>query len=105
MAINGTLRSPRRRLAMLGVVLALSGGVVAAHTGLGMDHMGDGQAVCVAVIESALAVALVTSAARPLRRRRAIVLVRFTRPTPSRALPPPAPRARAGPPLLQVFRL
>ena len=107
-ALNTALRRQRRRLVMLAVVLGLAGAVVVAHSAMGHDHMGDmGDAIamCLAVAETAVvavgaALALSASSRRPLWSLPvplAPVLPRV--PSPVHALP------RAGPPLLQVFRL
>jgi hypothetical protein len=91
---------------MFAVMLGLAGAVVVAHSAMGGDHMGDAMVMCLAVAETAvLAVgtALVVGLA-VARRPRWLILA----PAPSAFGHTPAPRsvpARAGPPLLQVFRL
>ena len=93
---------------MLAVMLGLAGVVVVAHSALGHGHMGDmGGAVvmCLAVAETAVvgvgaALALSASMRRPVR-------VLQAQPAPELAFVPlpVSIRVRAGPPLLQVFRL
>jgi hypothetical protein len=105
-ALNTALRRNRRRLATLAVVLGLAGAVVSAHSVMAGDHMGDGVVMCLAVANAAViavGAALLVGVAASQRRRWLIA---------APALPAfaytPAPRsvpARAGPPLLQVFRL
>jgi drug/metabolite transporter (DMT)-like permease len=105
-ALNTALRHHRRRLATLAVVLGLAGAVVTAHSVMAGDHMGDGVAMCLAVANTAViaaGAALVLGVATSRRRRWLIAAPAF----PVFAYTP-APRsvpARAGPPLLQVFRL
>jgi hypothetical protein len=105
-ALNAALRRQRRRLAVLAVMLGLAGAVVTAHSVMAADHMGDGVTMCLAVAETAviaIGAALVIRVAVAHRARWLIAAPVF------RALAfVPAPRsvpARAGPPLLQVFRL
>jgi hypothetical protein len=105
-ALNSTLRRQSRRLAVLAVVLGLAGAVVTAHSVMAGDHMGDGVAMCLAVAETAviaIGTALVVGVAVARQARWLIG---------APELPAfgyiPAPRtvpARAGPSLLQVFRL
>jgi hypothetical protein len=104
-AVNSMLRQRRRHLVVLLAVLALASAVVTAHSLMSHDHMSDVVVACLAVAETAV-VALGTTLALGARAG-----------WRSRLLPPlPAPRlalvvtavparARAGPPLLQVFRL
>jgi hypothetical protein len=107
-ALNSALRRQRRRFAVLAVMLGLAGSVVVAHSVLGHDHMGDisgAIAMCLAVAETAIVAVGAAVALCALRRH------------PRRLFPaPPVPdlafvpcligtHSRAGPPLLQVFRL
>ena len=106
--LNTWMRRQRRRLTMLAVMLALAGTVVVAHSAMGHDHMGDvGEAVvmCLALAETAvvgvgLALAHGMLMLRP-RWRLAQALTRESGFIPAASGVP----ARAGPPLLQVFRL
>ncbi len=105
-ALNRIARRQRHRLMTLAAVLALSGVVVVAHSAMGGDHMDGDTMMCVAVLEiAALTVAGV--AAGPALALLSAVWVRLPRLMP--ALPvlalAPEPRARAGPAVLQVFRL
>lgn len=105
-ALNCSIRLQRRRLMSLAAILAISGAIVTAHSAIGGDHMGDGTAMCVAVLEAgALAVAAVASA--PSSAPLAELWTRLPRVLdPSLVLGrPPEPRARATPTVLQVFRL
>jgi hypothetical protein len=105
-ALNTALRRQRRRLAMLAVMLGLAGAVVTAHSVTAGDHMGDGVVMCLAVAETAviaIGAALVVGVAVACRPRWLIAV-----PSPGASAYVPAPwsvPARAGPPLLQVFRL
>ena len=104
-ALNAFLRRHRRRVIVLAAVLGLAAAVVTAHTVMAGEHMGDGIVMCLAVAETAVAAA---AAAIGLAGSRLAPLPH----TPS-GEPPLRPhrrsaagvRARAGPPLLQVFRL
>jgi len=104
-AINSTLRRRRRRIAMLAVMVALAGAVVTAHGLMGGDHMGDGVAMCLAVVESAVVATAIAVAVAiiALRRRWLFVVALFAEGRPVPAVP--SVRARAGPARLQVFRL
>ena len=105
-ALNAALRRQRRRLAMVAIMLGLAGAVVTAHSIMAGDHMGDGVMMCLAVAETAviaIGAALVVGVTMALRARGLIAAPGFPACTYV-----PAPRsvpARAGPPLLQVFRL
>lgn len=106
--LNSWMRRQRRRLAMLAVMLGLAGAVVVAHGAIGHDHMGDaGEAVlmCLAVAETAVvAVGIALAIGAWLRRPRWPVLQLPT--LEPRFIPAPASApARAGPRLVQVFRL
>jgi hypothetical protein len=104
-ALNRTLRRQRRHMAMLVVMLGLAGAVVVAHSAVGHGDMGESVLMCLAVAETAVVVvgaALVFNA----RIRRPLWLL----PAPLEPAlwmdpAPPGVRTRAGPPLLQVFRL
>lgn len=104
--INTAMRRQRRRLLAVAAVLALAGSVTVAHSAMGGDHMGDGMAMCVAVLAVAGVAVIAAVAGAP----RSWLPVRWTAPrTGAPALPllalVPQPRARAGPSSLQVFRL
>ncbi len=92
-------------MAMLVVTLGLAGAVVVAHSAVGHGHMGEAMLMCLAVVETAVVAvgaALVLSA----RMRRPLWLVPAPLEPELWLVPSPAGvRARAGPPLLQVFRL
>jgi hypothetical protein len=100
------LRSDHKRLATILVVAAVGGGVLISHGALAMDHMGDGAAMCVAVLDAGLLATGLTvlhRRARPMHSRHPLVFLRplaFAR-APA---PQPAARIRAGPERLQVFR-
>ena len=106
--LNSWMRQQRRRLTMMAVMLALAGTVVVAHSAMSHDHMGDvGEAVlmCLAVAETAVAAVGVALALGVRMRRPLWLLAQLAAPEP-RFFPAPASvPARAGPPLLQVFRL
>ena len=85
-------------------MLGLAGTVVVAHSAMGHD-MGEGLVTCLAIAETAVvavgaALALSTWMRRPLW----LLLAPTTSDRPFVPLPAGI-RARAGPPLLQVFRL
>ena len=95
----------RRGLAVLAAALALAFAVAWAHSGLAMDHMGPPTAMCLAIVDgglvlgAALIVATGAQAAPPVRevlRPHALAAGH----TVARSVP-----ARAGPAVLQVFRL
>lgn len=106
-ALNRLRRRHRHRLAAVLLALTLGCAVVAAHSALADRHMGDNMAVCLAVAQTAalfLAVAIAAGiATNALRPRwldgRVVALVAWPTDTA------PEPRSRAGPALLQVFRL
>ena len=91
---------------MLAVVLGLAGAVVTAHSVMAGDHMGDRVVMCLAVAETAviaIGAALVIGVAvahGPRWLTAAPGLRAFAYVPAPRSVP-----ARAGPPLLQVFRL
>lgn len=104
-ALNRTLRGQRRRLVTLAAILALLGVVVSVHSVMGHDHMAGAIVTCLAVAETAI-VAVGVALALGVWMRSPLRLV----PAPSTPelsfVPAPAGiRARAGPPVLQVFRL
>lgn len=107
-ALNSTLRRQRRRLVMLAVMLGLAGAVVTTHSAMSHDHIGEMSDVivmCVAVAQTA-AVAVGVALALGAWLRRPLWLIAAPG-VPARPLVPAAlgVHARAGPPLLQVFRL
>lgn len=104
-ALNRTLRGQRRRLVTLAATLALVGVVVSVHSVMSHDHMAGAIVTCLAVAETAI-VAVGAALALSVWMRSPLRLV----PVPSvpelAFVPSPAGiRARAGPPVLQVFRL
>ena len=107
-ALNSALRRQRRRYTMLAVMLGLAGAVVVAHSALGHDHMGDtGDAIamCLAVAETAVVAVGAALALGTLMRRPLWVLAAPLAPELPFLPSPVDTRSRAGPPLLQVFRL
>jgi hypothetical protein len=104
-ALNSAFRRQRRRFVMLAVMLGLAGAVVVAHSAVGHGDMGEAMLMCLAVAETAVvavSAALVLSA----RMRRPFWLVPAPLEPALWLIPAPAGvRTRAGPPLLQVFRL
>ncbi len=103
--LDKALRTHRRRLVTLCAMAVLAASVLGAHSALASgDHMGMGIAVCVAVIDTAVAAATVALARRRpalrLSSLRLLGTVAVARPRRG----PPA-RSRAGPAELQVFRL
>lgn len=106
-ALNSLLRHQRRRLVAVAAVLCLAGAVVAAHSALAGDHMGDdGVAMCLAVIETGAVVLLAAKAAGSLAaRRQPVVLPAPNLPDPAAPATPVPKLARAGPADFQVFLL
>jgi hypothetical protein len=104
--LNIVLRRQRRRIAVIVAMLTLAGAVVTAHSVMGADHMGDATAMCLAVVETAVIAvggALIVGVAMARRPHwRAMISVAPQQPAASA---PARIRARAGPPVLQVFRL
>jgi uncharacterized membrane protein len=102
LALSRYLHRQRHRLAVVALVLFVAATVVAAHSVLTEDHMGHGEAMCLAVLGAgAGAIAIATALGPSIAAR-----------PPGRALVPAAPDprrvvpcARAGPPHLQVFLL
>ena len=106
--LNGWMRRQRRRLTMLAVMLALAGTVVVAHAAMGHDHMSDvGEAVvmCLAVAETAVVAVGVALALGAWMRPQLWVVEQLREPEPRFVPAAGSAPARAGPPLLQVFRL
>jgi len=106
-ALNRLRRRHRHRLAAVLLALTLGCAVVAAHSVLADRHMGDNMAVCLAVAQTAalfLAVAIAAgSAANALRP--CLLHGRVLAPAAWPTVTAPQPRSRAGPAVLQVFRL
>lgn len=103
--LDNALRAHRRRLMILCTMLVLAASVLSAHSALTGDHMGMGMglAMCLAVVDTAVAAAMVLASRNPvLRLPRLRLFSAFTGGRPRRA---PSPRSRAGPAQLQVFRL
>jgi hypothetical protein len=95
----------RQGLIVLATTLVLAFSVAWAHSGMAMDHMGTPAAMCLAIVDGAMlmgAAVLVAAAPGPPRpdvpELRAPLELLVT--SPARSIP-----ARAGPSLLQVFRL
>jgi hypothetical protein len=104
--LNSVLRRQRRRIAVIAAMLSLAGAVVTAHSVMGVDHMGDATAMCLAVVETAVIAvggALIVGVA--LARRPHWLALIPAAPQQPAASAPARIRARAGPPVLQVFRL
>ena len=103
-SLNRTLRVHRRRLALVTAVIAVSAGVLTAHSALAAEHMGMEASICLAVLDTSL---LATGIAVAAGMGGAIVLPRacctVVEPR-SLARGRPEPRARAGPVFLQVLR-
>jgi hypothetical protein len=104
-ALNRNLRGQRRRLVTLAAIFALVGVVVSVHSVMSHDHMAGAIVTCLAVAETAI-VAVGAALALSVWMRSPLRLV----PAPSLPeiafFPSPAGiRARAGPPVLQVFGL
>ena len=84
-------------VALLGV------SVTTAHTSVGVDHMGEAAAMCLAIVATGAAVAALPALALPAPLRRAPL--GLGRPcTPTRLTHFVAHAARGDPALLQVFR-
>lgn len=103
--LRHTLRRRRRHLLILAAIAAAAFTVVLAHGAFaGADHMGQETAIWLAVLEGGLvAASLALSRSRHPAR---YTLARLPGPVlaPSVPLIGPAPRARASPSCLQVFR-
>jgi hypothetical protein len=104
--IDRWLRAQRRRLFTAFAVAILASAVLGAHSAVSAGHMGKGMAMCVAVVDVAF---LAVGASLALRRGGAIGLARRSgvvlRPVPLDLARRHLPLARAGPAVLQVFRL
>jgi ACR3 family arsenite efflux pump ArsB len=106
-ALNRLRRRHRHRLAAVLLALTLCCAVVAAHSALADGHMGDNMAVCLAVAQTAalfLAVAIAAGLAAAALRPR-VLHRRVVAPAAWAMAAAPEPRSRAGPSVLQVFRL
>jgi hypothetical protein len=107
--LNTGMRRQRRHLTMLAVMVALAGAVVVAHSAMSHGHTGNaGEAVvtCLAVAETAVVAAGVALALGAWMRRRPLWLgAQHPEPVSDFIAAPASVPARAGPPLLQVFRL
>jgi hypothetical protein len=100
------LRSRRRRLVAVAVVVAIGAGVVVAHSGVAMNHPGDGADICLAVLDAGLlatGAALLNGRANSAPKRHPVFLSRSFAPSVA-VVPAVEPRSRAGPAELQVFR-
>ena len=104
-AFHSFFQDQRRRLLGLVVVLALAGSVAAAHSVLAEDHMGGAAKVCLAVAETAALAVVVVGAASALAPARFTVAIPWAGATTTPPSPTVWTRSRAGPALLQVFRL
>ena len=102
--VNRALRSQKRRLVLLVLLVSIAGAVVGAHSGLtdahGEDHLAETAAVCLAVFTGAGLLVAAGGLGKPHRPRPVGGLA-----PPELTSSPPVPRARAGPIVLQVFRL
>lgn len=102
--MNSFLRAEKRRLAILVLVLALGAVVIGAHSGIndshGEGHLAETAAGCLAIFMGAgLFVATGGAVRRPWWRPNGSPATRRAIPSPPVVLP------RAGPLILQVFRL
>jgi hypothetical protein len=103
--LRHTLRRRRRHLLILAAIAATSLTVVLAHGAFtGADHMGQETAICLAVLESGLAAASLVLSRSRLPPRHTLVHLPGRVLALGVALIAPAPRARASPSCLQVFR-
>jgi len=104
-AIDRFIQAHRRRLLAAVAVAAVACALVAAHSAMRADHMGMGTAMCLAVAEVAAVAAMTVLTGR---HRPSVALPRRVpalRPFSSLPRARPLARGRAGPPVLQVFRL
>lgn len=101
-AIHRILRRRRRQMATLVAICALGGLVAVAHSGVEGMHMPAMAAWCLAVLPLVAAAAVVSASPRRPVSRAALVLLPSTR---AHRVPPPVPRARAGPTRFTVLRL
>ena len=102
--LNRVLRAQKRRIAVLVLFMSLTAAVVGAHSGLtdshGEDHLTETAAMCLAVFTGAGLLVVALGLGGPPRPRPMEIFI-----PPGFTLSPPDPRARAGPIVLQVFRL
>jgi hypothetical protein len=97
------LRRRRGRLAVVCAVALLGASVATAHTSVGVDHMGEAAAMCLAILVGGATVAALPAAALPgPLRRRPHELAGPSAPPELRPFIPHS--ARGDPALLQVFR-
>lgn len=88
---------------VIGAVALLGVSVATAHSGVGVDHVGEAAAMCLAIIAGGAAVAALPALALPAPLRRApLELGQPSAPLRLRHVVPHA--ARGDPALLQVFR-
>jgi len=104
--LSQLLRRRRRRILVGAAVLAVSLAVIAAHSATtgGDHHMGEDLAMCLAIAESALT-AVGIALARPSISGLSVPFAQPCGLIGHPRGPHVTPRARAGPPALQVFRL
>lgn len=105
-AFNRLRHRHRRHLALIAASVALCGAVAVAHTVM-VDHgMGPAMTACIAVMQTAAVGAAAMLASAMVGGTLGLPAMRLAAPAPISLLgPAPAPRSRAGPPRLQVFRL
>lgn len=102
LTIRGFLRRRRRHVATLLAVCALGGVIAVAHSGMEGMHMPQMAVWCLAVLPLAAVAAAIIALPARLALRAALVLMPSTE---LHRVPPPVPRARAGPTRLTVLRL
>lgn len=103
LGLNQFLSAQRRRFAVLVVLLSLATAVVAGHCAMSDEPIGETAAICLAVAATgAGTLVLAGSASVVSNLLRAPAPLLPGAPNPVRR---PQPQARAGPTLLQVFRL
>ena len=103
-AVNRALYRQRRRTAAVAAVVALAGAVATAHSAMNHDHMSGAVVACLAVVETAVAVAGTLALGAQMRTHRAVPLARAL-PDLALVISVVAGRSRADPRALQVFRL
>ena len=101
--LHATTRRQQRRLALLGVMLALGGTVAVAHSGAVDSHMPEGMAMCLAVMGVGIAAMVGVTRASVERLRLPLFALAPARLRVRAGTPDTLPRTRAGPPFLQVF--